>query len=127
MSPKGRFRSNSWVESGLYPMCNCALRYFDLYVERGRYSYLCVSPLREEKLNKEKGEILAKQKREKKLLLEELGKPKKPMTTFFLYMQEQKALKNRTATGVCTFFGAFVVKLGKQKPVSFLIKVFANY
>jgi len=40
---------------------------------------------REEKLNKEKGEILAKQKREKKLLLEELGKPKKPMTTFFLY------------------------------------------
>ena len=103
-------------------MCNCLLRSFDLYVGRGNYSFLsCVSPLREEKLNKEKGEILAKQKREKKLLLEELGKPKKPMTTFFLYMQEQKALKNRTATGVCKFFGAFIVKWGKQKPVSFLI------
>merc|ERR1719228_2529505 len=75
---------------------------------------------REEKLKKEKAENLAKQKREKKLLLEELGQPKKPLTTFFLYMQEQKALKNRTATGAAMkqkdFISSCVEKYKKLTP-----------
>jgi len=67
---------------------------------------------KEKQLAKEKSGIVAKQKRQQKALEAELGKPKKPLTTYFRFVQEQRRLRDKS--GVVVNSKQFLKDVGEK-------------
>jgi len=73
---------------------------------------------REEKLAKEKSEMLARQRREKKQLREELGMPKRPLSSYLRYYMEQNELRLKTGAKADQAWRSEIVLKFKKLPAS---------